>query len=220
MAGSQLVNFTTNSPEGTANAEQAAGFVRDNATIQNLRNQFNADLVICLVGREYDGGVIGSVTTIPANNANYAAVVRAANSSANNFFTFTHELGHLVGGRHQNDPGAPAYSHGFLFNAGGARRTMMHTFDNNSQRIMHFSNPNVNFNNVPTDTANFNHVSRVISETSPNVVNFRPSVNQPFNATIIGPTSISSAGWYTWELYFFCKPLGSTTWQFSTDGFN
>ena len=85
---------------------------------------------------------------------------------------------------------------------------------------MHFSSPNVNFNGVPTGTSNFNHEARVISETSLNTVNFRPSVSQQFNATIIGPTSISSSGWYSWELYYFCQPLGSTTWQFSTDGFN
>lgn len=221
LAGTQLVSFAgANDPEATNNAEQAAAFVRDNGNIQNIRNQSNADLVICLVERQYDNGVIGSVTTIPANNVNYAAVVRAPFSSTNNFFTFTHELGHLVGGRHQNDPGSPAYSHGFAFTAGTSVRTVMHTFDASSQRIMHFSSPNTNFNGVPTGTANFNHAARVISETSLNVVNFRPSVTQPFNATIIGPTSITNSGWYNWELYYFCQPLGSTTWQFSTDGFN
>ncbi|WP_353721055.1 hypothetical protein [Dyadobacter sp. 676] len=45
-------------------------------------------------------------------------------------------------------------------------------------------------------------------------------MSQQFNAAIIGPTSINTAGWYNWELYYFCKPLGSTTWQFSKDGFN
>ncbi|MCF0060619.1 M12 family metallo-peptidase [Dyadobacter chenwenxiniae] len=221
LTGTQLVNFAgANDPEGTPDAEQAAAFVRDNANIQNLRNQHNADLVICMVEREYNNGAIGSVVVVPASNVNYAAIVRGPFSSAANFFTFTHELGHLMGGRHQTDPGPPSYSHGFAFAANGAFRTMMHTFQDNSNRIMHFSSPNVNFNGVPTGTSNVNHVARVISETSLNVVNFRPSVTQPFNATIIGPTSINTAGWYDWELYFFCQPLGSTTWQFSTDGFN
>jgi len=96
----------------------------------------------------------------------------------------------------------------------------MHTFQVNSTRILNFSSPHVNFSGTATGTFATNHVARVISENSLNVVNFRPSVNQPFNATIVGPSSIGQTGAYTWELYTFCRNFLTTTWQFSNDGFN
>jgi len=87
-------------------------------------------------------------------------------------------------------------------------------------RILYFSAPNINYAGVPVGTYSDNDVARRISEVSTSVVNFRPSTTQPFNAAIIGPTSINSAGNYSWELYTFCRNFLTTTWQFSTDGFN
>lgn len=225
LAGSQLITFAGNGPEDIGDIEVATRRVRDNATVQNLRNQFNADLVVCLVERVYQGDAVGSVATIPANNGDYCAVVRAPFSSSAGFFTFTHEVGHLLGGRHQDDPGGPAYAHGFRFTLNppatpNQARTIMHTFESTSTRIMYFSSPNVSINGSPTGTFATNHVARRISEVSVNVVNFRPSVTQPFNAVIDGPTYISQFGMYTWELLTFCRNFLTTEWQVSTDGFN
>ncbi|MCF0072201.1 M12 family metallo-peptidase [Dyadobacter sp. CY261] len=215
LAGTQLVTFSSNSPETAASAGEAAARLRDNATIQNLRNQFNADLVIGLIDANF-GGTVGSVITIPADNTNYCAVVLATASSHTASYTFTHELGHLVGGRHEGDTNPPAYSHGYKF---GANRTMMHTFDILSNRIMYFSNPYIQIAGTPIGTPGTNHVARVISETSWKVVNFRPSVGTPFHATIDGPSGIGSSGNYRWELLYFCRNIVSTTWQYSFDGF-
>lgn len=228
-AGRQLVTFTSNSPEQTPLAEEAAARVRDDATVQNLRNQFQADLVVCLVEHTYDQNAIGSVTTVPAFNSEYAAIVRApfASNAAN--FTFTHEVGHLMGGRHEitADGNGPAYSHGFLFTTNPPApgtptqvRTMMHRAFGGSTRIMHYSNPNVNFDGAPTGTFDINHVARRISEVSPTIVTFRPSVTQPFNAYIDGPDNISQSGYYNWELLTFCRNFSTTEWRFSADGFN
>jgi hypothetical protein len=221
-AGRQQVTFGTNSPETTTDPGTATTRVRDNANIQNLRNQFSADLVVCLVEQTYADDVIGNAANIPASNFDYCAIVRAPFSSSAGFFTFTHEVGHLLGGRHQDDGGGPSYSHGYQFttNTSTTVRTMMHRFANGSTRIMNFSNPNVNVGGVPSGTFNFNYVAKRVSEVSVNIVNFRPSVTQSFNAYIDGPDYISQSGYYNWELLTFCRNFQTTNWQFSTDGFN
>ena len=164
---------------------------------------------------------------MPAFNSEYAAIVRAPFSSNAANFTFTHEVGHFMGGRHQDDTDGPAYSHGFLFTTNppgpgtpAQVRTIMHTFADGSTRIMHYSNPNVNFQGAPTGTFDINHVARRITEVSRDVVNFRPSVTQSFNAYIDGPDDISQSGYYNWELLTFCRNYQTTEWRFSTDGFN
>lgn len=226
LAGSQLITFASNSPEGTTFIDEAVTRVRDNTDVQNLRNQYGADLVVCLVEQVYQGDAIGSVGAIPASNVNYCAVVRAPFSSSPNFYTFTHEVGHLLGGRHQNDSGTPAYSHGYQFFTNPPApatsvqvRTMMHTFAS-SERIMHFANPNINFNGSPTGTTASNNVARAISENSPNLVNFRPSVTQSFSAYIDGPSDIYQSGYYSWEAITFCRGWLSASWSTSYDGFN
>ena len=219
LSGTELVTFTGSNPENASGIKQAAEFTRDNATVQNLRNQYNADLVMCFVGKEYTDGV-GYATATPANNANYCAAVTASYASSTVHHVFAHEFGHLLGGRHEIDSGPPPYSHGFQFTASGSTfRTLMHTASGATQ-ILNYSSPNVTFSGVATGTFGTNHVARVISENSLDIVNFRPSVTQPFNATIIGPTSIGNSGNYTWELYTFCRNFLTTTWQFSPDGFN
>ncbi len=56
--------------------------------------------------------------------------------------------------------------------------------------------------------------------TRPDVVNFRPSVTQPFNAYIDGPSDITQSNFYNWILLTFCRSYSTTEWRFSTDGFN
>ncbi|OJV17183.1 MAG: hypothetical protein BGO21_07320 [Dyadobacter sp. 50-39] len=216
VAGIQPITFTSNDPESTTNSADAASWVNSNSTVQSMRNTYNADLVICFIFKNQSHA--GWAAQIPANNAQFSAIVRV---EATPIWTFAHELGHLLGGRHHDDSNAPQYSHGYSFT--GTDNVLYQDIMYNGTagtRINYFSAPNVNYAGVPVGTYANNDVARRISEVSTSVVNLRPSTTQPFNAAIIGPTSISSAGYYDWELYTFCRNFLTTTWQFSTDGFN
>lgn len=222
-AARQSITFPSSSdPETATTAGQAAGRVRDNATVQNLRIQYQADVVVCLVSHTYSGGSVGSTNTVPASKTEYAAVVGAEYSAEPSYYTFAHEFGHFVGGRHDNDASGPAYSHGYRFttSSGTLVRTVMYRDVLGSTRILHFSNPLVFYQGAPTGTFDQNYVVKRIAEVSPDVVNFMPSTTQPFNAIIDGPDNITQSNYYNWVLLTFCRGYSTTEWRFSTDGFN
>ncbi|MGX5854413.1 M12 family metallo-peptidase [Dyadobacter jiangsuensis] len=216
VASIQPITFTTNNPENTTSSQEAANWLNSNSTVQSLRNTYNADLVVCFIFKSQSHA--GWAAQIPANNAQFSAIVRIESTP---IWTFAHEIGHLLGGRHHDDSNGPQYSHGYAFT--GTDNVLYQDIMYNGTtgtRINYFSAPNINYAGVPVGTYANNDVARRISEVSTTVVNFRPSTTQPFNAAIIGPTSISTAGYYDWELYTFCRDFLTTTWQFSTDGFN
>lgn len=223
-AGRQLFTFSSNSPETATTAGEAAGRVRDNPTIQGLRDQYQADVVVCLISHTFSNGAVGSTNTIPASKTQYAAVVGAEYAASPSTFSFAHEFGHFVGGRHEvaADPGGPAYSHGHRFttSSGTLVRTVMFRDVPGSTRILHFSNPYVSYQGAATGTVDQNYVAKRITEVSPDIVNFRPSVTKPFNAIIDGPDNITQTNFYNWILLTFCRGYSTTEWRFSTDGFN
>lgn len=110
IAGIQPITFTTNDPESTTNSADAASWVNSNSTVQSMRNTYNADLVICFIFKSQSHA--GWATQIPANNAQFSAIVRVESTPV---WTFAHEVGHLLGGRHHDDANGPQYSHGYSF---------------------------------------------------------------------------------------------------------
>lgn len=222
-AARQFITFPSGSdPETATTAGEAAGRVRDNPTVQSLRDQYQADVVVCLVSHTYSNGAVGSTNTVPASKTEYAAIVGVEYASSVLYYSFAHEVGHFVGGRHENDTNGPAYSHGYQFttNSGTQVRTMMYRSVPGVTRILHFSNPLVTFDGTPTGTFDQNYVAKRITEVSPDVVNFRPSTTKPFNAIIDGPDNITQSNFYNWVLLTFCRGYSTTEWRFSTDGFN
>lgn len=106
------------------------------------RNSNAADIVTVmtetLINRR-GSSLCGQADAIGANANQGFFVINIAQGCASGF-TFAHELAHLFGARHDNDPNTTPFSfgHGFV-NAGANSRTIMAVNSNPQQRIGFFS---------------------------------------------------------------------------------
>lgn len=129
--------------------------------IHSLRTQYNADACVLITVNGDDAGWAQSIT------ADYSTAFCAVRYDyAVNQISFTHEIGHLQGARHQFkiDNGVPLYAHGYYHydsNLNNRWRTVMAIYDakygNTLNRIPYWSDPNTYYNGSVlgiTDTAN------------------------------------------------------------------
>lgn len=134
-------------------------------------------------------------------------------------------MGHLYGCRHDDDNTAvPSYAKGYKIKFLGftVDRTVMVgngiTDEHAKNRLLNFSNPNIQVGGRATGTADENNAQR-ITESHPVVGAFRPDPANPLNAFVDGPTWVSSPGGKNYELYYSCGSAPYTfSWQYSYDG--
>ena len=142
--------------------------------VHALRNQYGADVVV-LIAETFLSGQFGRVQdgAIPANSSNAFAVVRR--DAAVPDFSYAHEVGHLLGGRHNNDPDQSIpYSHAYRYDPGDWRTILAQRSGTPTNRINYWSNPDVTFGGVAMGTASQNDVARVWDERASTVAGFRP----------------------------------------------
>ncbi|MCX6215776.1 zinc-dependent metalloprotease [Spirosoma sp.] len=224
LAGSSLL---TGINEGTLTTTPLDQF-RNSAAVQAQRVSAGADIMILLCRGENWTNARGQVVDIGPNTNSAYGVVRIADAINANH-TFTHEVAHMYGARHEvaSDP-TSGLAHGIrLYNVLGQQQnqiTVMHTngfgADN---RLNRFSNPNIMVNGYYTGSTNANN-SQVVTNNGGVVQNFLPPVNQPISAYISGPYSGGIyCGVYTWEAIYKCGNEGAPVtyeWSLSTDGSN
>jgi hypothetical protein len=100
----------------------------NSSTVHNLRDAYYADIVILLTRNAYTN-VAGQAKRIAAKNANAYCIAELPAAATN--FTATHEIGHIIGTRHQRcttcwNAGCDILTdhHGYL--VGNNFRTLMH----------------------------------------------------------------------------------------------
>lgn len=159
-----------------------------NTNVKNLRNLYNADVVILITDGNY-GSISGAAIGIFPESEEAYAIVQADYATGPEY-TFTHEIGHLQGGQHveidpvmQNPPFPVAYGHRFSYPGGpifsGPRRRstiMAYTWSplnfHHWARRKHISNPNVNYSGTPTGTSTRNNTTALIP-TWPVIADYR-----------------------------------------------
>jgi peptidyl-Asp metalloendopeptidase len=169
------------------NIETDLNWVTSNATVASLRNDHSADMVSLIVNN--GGGYCGIawVQRHPGSSfANYAYQVTALGCLANN--TLAHEHGHNMGMEHDPasagiSPSGASYPWSFGHYVNGEFRTIMsyNVCTISCPRILHFSNPDVLYNGIPTGIPDQRDNAHTGDLTAPIVASFRLGGSGPTN---------------------------------------
>ncbi|MFA0961146.1 T9SS type A sorting domain-containing protein [Roseivirga sp. BDSF3-8] len=150
----------------------------------SARERYQTDVQVLV--RKNESGIYGRAFYIPTVSepvdGSKAFCTVSVDGVTNGRFSFTHEVGHLQGGRHENHSTSPSYARGFLSsNSTNAWRTIMTRTgaapcnQSNSCRTGLFSNPAVaGPGGIPAGTSDRDNARR-INETSLAMNNLRTS---------------------------------------------
>ena len=141
-----------------------------------LRDQYGADVAVILIG---DASSCGRAREIGAHQDTAFVVVK--DSCATGYYSFGHELGHLMSARHnpEKDPKTDLfeYGHGFLYSSGGWRSIMSYNDSSCCTRQNFWSDPTRDHQGVPRGTTQTHDNARVLNITAPTIAAFRGDAN-------------------------------------------
>jgi peptidyl-Asp metalloendopeptidase len=157
--------------------------------VHSMRDTYAADLVSFWVENMDACGIGYLMTTVSTSFApsGFSVVKR---SCATGYYSFGHEMGHNMGAHHDryvsDGDGAYTYSHGYVYTPAKWRTVM--AYDNqctdngySCTRIPYWSNPDANYQQVPTGisqtASNSANNTLTLNNTAYTVANFRPSVS-------------------------------------------
>lgn len=156
-------------------------------TVHALRDQYGADMVTMIT---QDSDYCGVAWVMQANSSSFAPYAYSVVYSAClPTLTLAHELGHNQGMAHDRAnssvAGAYPYAYGYANGAAGWYTVMSYRCPTCSTRILHFSNPAVNYNGQPTgidhaiSPAMSADAARTMNQTLATVLQFRLGTAPP-----------------------------------------
>lgn len=151
--------------------------------VHTLRDEYSAD--VCVLIADLEGGICGRASIIGATDDKAFCIVSINNNCATNYYSFGHEIGHLLGCRHNieiDSNTAPfAYGHGYT-NPSKTWRTIM-TYPsacNSCPRLRYWSNPYVTYYGENMGTTSTHYNARVWNERSNAIMSFRQPKNNVY----------------------------------------
>ena len=147
--------------------------------VHTLRNKYSADVCVLLIN---DSLSCGMASGIGVTGDNAFCVVSTYSTCATTNYSFGHEIGHLLGCRHDpfvdNSTTPFAYGHGYVHPSKTWRTIMAYgNACNWCPRLPYWSNPNVIYNGSPMGTTATHDNTRVWNERSNTVMAFRQPDN-------------------------------------------
>ncbi len=159
--------------------------------VHSLRAKYSADVCVLLAQIQSYCGLASGIG-VPRDSS--FCLVSTYGTCATSNYSFGHEIGHLLGCRH--DPYVDsntipfAYGHGYIDSSKSWRTIMAYGYGcNNCPRIQYWSNPNVLYGGVSMGSTTTHHNARVWNERSSFVMTF----NQPENNVVISNNGILNA---------------------------
>jgi hypothetical protein len=147
--------------------------------VNALRDKYSADICVLLA---YIPSICGVASGIGASSTNAFCLVSTNSTCATSNYSFGHEIGHLLGCRHDpymdNTTTPFAYGHGYI-NPSNTWRTIMAYVNacGSCPRLQYWSNPNITYGGVPMGTVATHNNTRVWNERSNTVMAFRQPDN-------------------------------------------
>lgn len=143
--------------------------------VHTLRDLYSADVCVLLT---YDEALCGIAAGIGVDANNAFCVVSVYRTCATTNYSFIHEIGHLLGCRHDIAMDATktpfAYGHGYIAPSKKWRTIMAYQNDcGTCPRLNYWSNPDILYNGVPMGTSSLQNNARVWNEQANKIINFR-----------------------------------------------
>ncbi len=138
--------------------------------IFNLRDTYFADFIVLIID---NSTYCGEASRILANESTALCMVSSRYNCLTSNYSFAHELGHLMGCRHnpETDPTNYPFSYGHGFCCSNNNwRTIMSYNTSCYNRINYWSNPNIIYSGVQMGTVQTHNNVRELNETE-NIVN-------------------------------------------------